>query len=90
MEKSVSAIIAQAAAMGKNKRMSHLCFSLFLTIFFVVDWNTRTKFCSACGKRTISQEAGYKRNCPTANEKCISHIGVQNFAYPRTGSLLLY
>lgn len=69
-------------------------FFIFDKLFFVVDWNTRTKFCSACGKRTISQEAGYKRSCPTTNdqegEKCISHTGVQNFAYPRTGSLLLY
>ncbi|GAN11187.1 oxysterol-binding protein-related protein 3 isoform X4 [Mucor ambiguus] len=72
MEKSVSAIIAQAAAM--------------------VDWNARTKFCSACGKRTTSQEAGYKRNCPTLQEKgpkCMSHTGIQNFAYPRTDAVVI-
>ncbi|EPB86877.1 hypothetical protein HMPREF1544_06303 [Mucor circinelloides 1006PhL] len=74
MEKSVSAIIAQAAAM--------------------VDWNARTKFCSACGERTISQEAGYKRNCPTVDgqekgEQCISHTGIQNFAYPRTDAVVI-
>ncbi|CEP07912.1 hypothetical protein [Parasitella parasitica] len=74
-EKSVSAIIAQAAAM--------------------VDWNARAKFCSACGKRTISQEAGYKRSCPTTTgdqeggEKCISHTGIQNFAYPRTDAVII-
>ncbi|KAI8643913.1 hypothetical protein BD408DRAFT_450980 [Parasitella parasitica] len=70
MEKSVSAIIAQAAAM--------------------VDWNARAKFCPACGKRTISQEAGYKRSCPTTDgEKCISHTGIQNFAYPRTDAVII-
>ncbi|KAI9475889.1 MAG: NUDIX hydrolase domain-like protein [Benjaminiella poitrasii] len=72
MEKPISAIIAQAAAM--------------------VDWNTRNKYCPACGKRTLSNEAGYKRNCPreeTEDEGCISHKGVQNFAYPRTDAVII-
>ena len=70
MDKNISSILAQAAAM--------------------IDWNTRNKFCSACGKPTILEEAGYKRSCildvSSEEEKCISHKGVQNFAYPRTGN----
>ncbi|EIE90650.1 hypothetical protein RO3G_15361 [Rhizopus delemar RA 99-880] len=67
MEKSESAILAQAAAM--------------------IDWNARNMFCSACGKRTIMVEGGHKRTCAPSEEapKCISHTGVQNFTYPRTG-----
>ncbi|KAI7905815.1 uncharacterized protein BX663DRAFT_428418, partial [Cokeromyces recurvatus] len=68
MEKSTSAIIAQAIAM--------------------VDWNSRNKYCPGCGKRTISNEGGYKRSCPkedSDDKRCISHKGIQNFSYPRTG-----
>lgn len=70
MDKKVSSIIGQAAAM--------------------VDWNARNKFCSACGKRTVLEEAGYKRSCILdPEEKCISHKGVQNFAYPRTDAVVI-
>ncbi|KAG2209695.1 hypothetical protein INT47_001841 [Mucor saturninus] len=72
MDKSVSSIIAQAAAM--------------------VDWNTRNAYCSACGKRTVLEEAGHKRSCisdPEQTIKCISHTGVQNFAYPRTDAVVI-
>ncbi|KAI8328609.1 hypothetical protein EDC96DRAFT_452768 [Choanephora cucurbitarum] len=54
----------------------------------MVDWNTRNAYCSGCGKRTVSVEAGYKRHCVPDNaaQECISHKGVQNITYPRTGS----
>lgn len=56
-------------------------------MLFIVDWNARNIFCSACGKRTISEEAGHKRSCIKDSENvCISHNGVQNFTYPRTGN----
>ncbi|KAI8373305.1 hypothetical protein BD560DRAFT_454156 [Blakeslea trispora] len=53
----------------------------------MVDWNVRNSYCTGCGKRTISVEAGYKRHCiaDDATQKCISHTGVQNITYPRTG-----
>lgn len=54
----------------------------------IVDWNTRTKFCSACGRRTILLQAGHKRSCPDDETECISHTRVQNFTYPRTGTTL--
>lgn len=57
----------------------------FLTIMIIVDWNARHKYCPACGKQTVLLEAGYKRSCPLDDTKCISHKGVQNFCYPRTG-----
>lgn len=53
-----------------------------------MDWNARNMFCAACGKRTVSEEAGHKRSCisdPQEETKCISHTGIQNFSYPRTG-----
>ncbi|KAI9249304.1 hypothetical protein BY458DRAFT_445377 [Sporodiniella umbellata] len=71
MDKSTSAIIAQAAAM--------------------IDWNARNMFCSACGKRTVMAEGGHKRSCVPSESapKCISHSGVQNFTYPRTGNVFI-
>jgi NAD+ diphosphatase len=59
----------------------------------IVDWNLRNQFCPACGRRTVSAEAGHKRICPPqagpADESvpCISSKGVHNFAYPRTGNM---
>lgn len=56
----------------------------------MVDWNTRNKHCPACGARTYSLWAGWKRACVTALEKrpegqeCPSTKGLQNFSYPRT------
>lgn len=94
MDKSISAIIAQAAAMGKQKRKEKNIKEIKLIMHeCVVDWNTRNKYCSACGKITILAEAGYKRSCtsdPEEATKCISHTGVQNFAYPRTGRAIMY
>ncbi|KAL7274131.1 NADH pyrophosphatase [Rhizina undulata] len=72
----------------------------------VLDWNNRNQkeaddveqFCSACGGRTLSVQAGTKRTCPPydlASQKnpndipqerapCISRKGVHNIAFPRT------
>ncbi|KAI8090857.1 NUDIX hydrolase domain-like protein [Thamnidium elegans] len=72
MDKNVSSMIAQAAAM--------------------VDWNARNMFCAACGKRTVLEEAGHKRSCISDTQqetKCISHTGIQNFAYPRTDAVVI-
>ncbi|KAI7852843.1 hypothetical protein BDC45DRAFT_443327 [Circinella umbellata] len=54
----------------------------------MVDWNTRNLHCPACGRKTISDEAGHKRRCPSAD--CISQKGVHNFAYPRTGIYIIF
>ncbi|KAI5812562.1 NUDIX hydrolase domain-like protein [Pyronema omphalodes] len=55
----------------------------------LLDWNSRNVFCSMCGGRTISVNAGTKRVCPgTDNGKalteCKSRVGVHNIAFPRT------
>lgn len=58
-------------------------------MFLLVDWNSRNLFCSACGSKTVMAEGGHKRTCTSTKEapKCISHAGIQNFAYPRTGKV---
>jgi hypothetical protein len=77
-----SAIIAQAASMGNKRRKK----AYHILILFLVDWNARHTFCPGCGKQTVLLEAGYKRSCPyEKNSACISHAGIQNFSYPRTG-----
>ncbi|KAI8853069.1 NUDIX hydrolase domain-like protein [Chytridium lagenaria] len=53
----------------------------------IVDWNARNQFCPACGSKTISAEAGYKRKCPTTD--CLAQKGVQNFSYPRTDPVVI-
>lgn len=48
----------------------------------LVDWNTRNRFCSGCGKATLSLNAGAKRHCANAN--CVTQNGLHNQAFPRT------
>ncbi|KAK4685415.1 NAD+ diphosphatase, partial [Tremellales sp. Uapishka_1] len=61
----------------------------------MVDWNTRNKFCPACGSPTYSLWGGWKRNCTTAlepiegKEPCFSTKGLHNFAYPRTDPVII-
>ncbi|RCH93584.1 NADH pyrophosphatase [Rhizopus azygosporus] len=57
----------------------------------MVDWNSRNLFCSACGSKTVMAEGGHKRTCTSTKEapKCISHAGIQNFAYPRTDAVVI-
>ncbi|TPX55158.1 NAD+ diphosphatase [Powellomyces hirtus] len=68
----------------------------------VIDWNVRNQFCPACGKKTESGEAGYKRFCPRPapgeatdgaeadkTARCLSLTGVNNFQYPRTDPVVI-
>ncbi|CAD6573047.1 MAG: hypothetical protein TREMPRED_000714 [Tremellales sp. Tagirdzhanova-0007] len=61
----------------------------------LLDWNTRNKFCPACGSSTYSLWGGWKRNCTTAlepakgNGPCPSTKGLHNFAYPRTDPVII-
>ncbi|KAI9278208.1 hypothetical protein BDA99DRAFT_544685 [Phascolomyces articulosus] len=56
----------------------------------MVDWNNRNVYCPACGRKTVSDEAGYKRRCPSNKDTpCISEKGVHNFAYPRTDPVII-
>ncbi|KAG2178975.1 hypothetical protein INT43_001824 [Umbelopsis isabellina] len=61
----------------------------------MVDWNNRNQFCPACGRNTVSAEAGHKRVCPpqpgphAEQVPCISAKGVHNFAYPRTDPVII-
>lgn len=92
LDEPAAAIFAQARAMGK------WIFSNFAVVISIfsdrqdsVDWNYRNRFCPACGRRTVSVEAGHKRICPPQPGPpeeavpCISAKGVHNFTYPRTG-----
>lgn len=68
---------------------------LFAEARAMIDWNTRNKHCPACGAKTYSLWAGWKRACVTALEKreegqeCPSTKGLQNFSYPRTDPVSL-
>ncbi|XP_057312766.1 NAD-capped RNA hydrolase NUDT12-like isoform X1 [Hydractinia symbiolongicarpus] len=45
-------------------------------------WLDRYRFCATCGKKMITEEAGYKRTC--LDNACRSNRGVHNTCYPRT------
>ncbi|RUS20264.1 NUDIX hydrolase domain-like protein, partial [Endogone sp. FLAS-F59071] len=68
----------------------------------MVDWNYRNQYCPACGRRTVSMDAGHKRTCPPDEEAPAGSVeakkkvtppckskGVQNFSYPRTDPVVI-
>ncbi|OCT50741.1 NADH pyrophosphatase [Cladophialophora carrionii] len=56
----------------------------------LLDWNTRNRYCSSCGGRTLSTHGGAKVVCPPADRgvarprACPTRIGLHNQAFPRT------
>lgn len=57
----------------------------------LLDWNARNPFCAACGNKTLSVNAGFKRTCPPADiasqldrPACATRQGVSNLCFPRT------
>ncbi|KAF8886027.1 NUDIX hydrolase domain-like protein [Infundibulicybe gibba] len=63
----------------------------------LVDWNTRNKFCPACGSQAYSMWGGWKIAClsilPWAekgNKKpCFTSKGLHNFTHPRTDPVVI-
>ncbi|KAK9762172.1 NADH pyrophosphatase [Basidiobolus ranarum] len=63
----------------------------------MIDWNTRNRYCPACGRKTVLTDAGYKRTClpsplsQATDERppCISPKGAHNFSYPRTDPVVI-
>ncbi|CAK1364656.1 Peroxisomal NADH pyrophosphatase NUDT12 [Cercospora beticola] len=55
----------------------------------LLDWNTRNRFCGACGGKTLSTHGGSKIVCPPAEagvsrRACPTRTGLHNQAFPRT------
>ncbi|EME81987.1 uncharacterized protein MYCFIDRAFT_165186 [Pseudocercospora fijiensis CIRAD86] len=63
----------------------------------LLDWNARNPFCAACGHRTLSVNAGFKRTCPPTDKAaaiegqnsyerpaCVTRTGISNLCFPRT------
>lgn len=60
----------------------------------LLDWNQRNPFCAACGHKTFSVQAGFKRTCPPTDRAadasaverpaCVTRHGVSNLCFPRT------
>lgn len=53
----------------------------------LVDWNVRNTFCSICGIRLDSTEAGYKKQCP--KDTCLAKLEISNTSYPRTDPVVI-
>ncbi|KAI5364838.1 Putative NUDIX hydrolase domain, NADH pyrophosphatase-like, Zinc ribbon, NADH pyrophosphatase [Septoria linicola] len=60
----------------------------------LLDWNQRNPFCAACGHKTLSVNAGFKRTCPPSDNaaqadkvqrpSCVTRTGISNLCFPRT------
>ncbi|KXS20473.1 hypothetical protein M427DRAFT_376257 [Gonapodya prolifera JEL478] len=58
----------------------------------MIDWNIRRKHCAGCGRKTYSEEAGFKRACgpmPAGQKPCITSKGLNNFQHPRTDPVVI-
>lgn len=55
-----------------------------------LDWNTRNRYCSSCGGRTLSVHGGAKVVCPPTDKgvprqrACSTRVGLHNQVFPRT------
>ncbi|CCL99656.1 uncharacterized protein FIBRA_01676 [Fibroporia radiculosa] len=71
--------------------------SIFAEARSMIDWNTRNKFCSACGSPVYSLWAGWKLSCTSlltwANNDgktpCPTAKGLHNFSHPRTDAVVI-
>ncbi|KAF9022284.1 NAD+ diphosphatase [Hymenopellis radicata] len=62
----------------------------------LVDWNSRNKFCPACGSPTYSMWGGWKISCstllpwaPKSDKPCPTAKGLHNFTHPRTDPVVI-
>lgn len=61
----------------------------------VLEWNRSAKFCPACGQRTISEEAGWKRICPKPpadtdrSKMCPARRSTQAYTHPRLDNSII-
>ncbi|KAM6502583.1 NAD+ diphosphatase [Amanita muscaria] len=71
--------------------------AIFAMAKSMVDWNSRRKFCTACGSRTYSMWGGWKLSCtsllPWVNnvgrKPCPTAQGLHNFTHPRTDAVVI-
>ncbi|KAI0745299.1 NUDIX hydrolase domain-like protein [Earliella scabrosa] len=72
--------------------------ALFAEARSMIDWNTRNKFCPACGSPVYSAWAGWKLTCSSllpwaenAGKKkpCATATGLNNFSHPRTDAVVI-
>lgn len=88
---SVQGDFAESRAAGSL--MSPWEAGVFATARPLIDWNFRHQFCQACGSKTYSLWAGWKRSCVTAvdgsGKTCWSTTGLHNFCYPRTDPVII-
>lgn len=47
---------------------SCLIYLLDLQAYSMLQWHSKTKFCSCCGNTTVKDVAGYKRSCSSCSE----------------------
>ncbi|KAK2463091.1 hypothetical protein APHAL10511_004746 [Amanita phalloides] len=63
----------------------------------MVDWNSKSKYCPACGCRTYSQWGGWKLSCTsllpwvdnTGRKPCPTAKGLHNVTHPRTDGVVI-
>lgn len=61
----------------------------------VLDWNKSSKFCPACGQKTVCEEAGWKRICPKPpagtdrSKMCPARRSTQSYTHPRLDNSII-
>lgn len=53
----------------------------------MIEWHARSGFCSVCGTKTESADAGHRRVC--GNTSCRTHKGIYNTCHPRTDAVVI-
>ena len=97
-QETISALTTSTSAAFTPTRvdlsLSYAESSIYSQARSFIDWNNRNTFCSACGSRTLSVQAGSKVICPptdagASRPPCPTRTGVHNTAFPRTDPTLI-
>ena len=69
--------------------LNHAHSAIYSHARSLLDWNSRNRYCSSCGGRTLSTHGGAKVVCPPADNgvlrkrACPTRMGIHNQAFPR-------
>ncbi|KII92689.1 hypothetical protein PLICRDRAFT_172748 [Plicaturopsis crispa FD-325 SS-3] len=89
--------LAWTEARGAMTGLDAFTAGVFANARSLVDWNSRNKFCPACGTPTYSMWAGWKIACRsllpwadnTGRKPCPTERGLHNFTHPRTDPVVI-
>ncbi|KAF8633439.1 hypothetical protein AX17_004609 [Amanita inopinata Kibby_2008] len=89
--------LSWAEPRGLSLQLDSVTAAIFAMARSMVDWNSRNKYCPACGCKTYSMWGGWKVSCTSllpwvdnsGRLPCPTIKGLHNFMHPRTDAVVI-